>query len=411
MVRVVANLRDLFPAYYAPGEAAVAAALRTGLVAPDTNVLLAAYRFERQARDELLNALEKLEDRLWIPYQVALEFHRNRLSVIAEQEALFGKARKDLDAAVSSYLGKLGAFTNRIAMPQVRVQELERVISGAHAHVLDHVSAAEEANEVHLDSHDSDEVLARLEGLFGDGRVGEPMKPEELEASRKEAKRRVEQKIPPGYADKDKADPSGDYLLWKQLMQEAGQRGVPVVLVSDDRKEDWVRREHGKTLGPRPELYEEMTIAAQAPFHLMTTATFLRHAREHLSVSVSPETVDQASELPGALRERRLAALHERRDGAEVYALEMRFQELTQDCAKVDAEFARAQRELGESERRRMRDGVFNEEAQREIRARLAEAEARRHRLQAMREETAQSIEALNRSREMRWASQQGEPA
>src|ERR1700730_6053039 len=136
MVRVVANLRDLFAAYYAPGEAAVAAALRTGLVAPDTNVLLAAYRFERQARDELLNALAKLEDRLWIPYQVALEFHGNRLGVIAEQEAFFGKSRKDLDAAVSSYLDKLGAFTNRIAMPQARVQELKRMISGAHTHVL-----------------------------------------------------------------------------------------------------------------------------------------------------------------------------------------------------------------------------------------------------------------------------------
>jgi hypothetical protein len=390
MVRVVANLRDLFAAHYAPGKAAVAAALRTGLVAPDTNVLLAAYRFERQARDELLNALAKLEDRLWIPYQVALEFHRNRLSVIAEQEAFFGKARKDLDAAVSSYLGKLGAFTNRIAMPQARVQELDLMIRGAHAHVLGQVTAAEEANEVHLDSHASDEVLARLEDLFGDGRVGEPMKPEELEAARKEAKRRVEQKIPPGYADKDKTDPSGDYLLWKQLMQEAGRRGVPIVLVSDDRKEDWVRREYGKTLGPRPELYEEMTAAARAPFHLMTTATFLRHAKEHLSVSVSPETVDQASELPDALRERELAAL------------EMRLQDLTQDLDRAEAEFVRAQRELGESERRRIRDGDFNEEAQHEIRARLAEGEARRHLLQARREETARSLEALNRSREMR---------
>jgi len=399
----VANLRDLFPAYYAPGEAAVAAALRTGLVAPDTNVLLAAYRFERQARDELLNALTKLEERLWIPYQVALEFHRNRLSVIAEQEALFGKARKDLDAAASSYLGKLGAFTNRIAMPQVRVQELERVISGAHTHVLGQVTAAEEANEVHLHSRDFDEVLARLEDLLGDGRVGEPMKPEELEAARKEARRRVEQKIPPGYADKDKVDPSGDYLLWKQLMQEADRRGVPVVLVSDDRKEDWIRREHGKTLGPRPELDEEMTAAARAPFHLMTTATFLQHAKEHLNVSVSPETVDQASELPDdALRERQLAALDDRRDAAAVAALNMRLQDLTQDFARAEAEFVRAQRELGEAGRRRIRDGVFNEETQHEIRARLAEAEDRRHLLQAMLEETTRSLEALGRSREMR---------
>jgi hypothetical protein len=74
MVRDMANLRDQFAPHYAQDEEVVAAALRAGLVTPDTNVMLASYRFERQARDELLHAFEKLEDRLWIPHQVALEF-------------------------------------------------------------------------------------------------------------------------------------------------------------------------------------------------------------------------------------------------------------------------------------------------------------------------------------------------
>lgn len=292
----MANLRDLFAAYYSPGEDAVATALRTGLVTPDTNVLLAAYRFERQARDELLSAFEQLGDRLWVPYQVALEFHRNRLGVIADQEAFFGRARKDLGSAMAAYLGKVKAFTGRIAMPLSRAQELEQMIGAAHEQVMGQVDSAEEANEVHLDRRNSDEVLTRLESLL-DGRVGEPMDPSALEAARKEGKRRVDHKIPPGYADKDKADPTGDYLVWRQLMDQAGIRRVPVVLVTDDRKEDWVRREHGLTLGPRPELSEEMLAASGAPFFLMSTETFLRHAREYLSVSVSPETVDQARDL------------------------------------------------------------------------------------------------------------------
>jgi hypothetical protein len=306
MVRDVANLRDQFAPYYAPDRAAVAAALRTGLVTPDTNVMLAAYRFERQARDELFGALEKLGERLWIPYQVALEFHRNRLGVIADQEGLFGKTREDLDAAVNSYLAKLKAFTNRIALPHASTEELEQTVRDAHEQVKSQVTSAEEGNEVHLKGRDSDDVLARLEALF-DGRVGEPMQPDVFEATRKEAKRRVDHRIPPGYADKDKADPSGDYLVWKQLLEEAAARRVPVVLVTDDRKEDWVRREHGLTLGPRPELCEEMSAGAGVPFFLMSTATFLRHAKEYLRASVSPETVDQARELPAALLERNIA--------------------------------------------------------------------------------------------------------
>jgi hypothetical protein len=245
----MANLRDQFTPYYTPDQEVVAAAVRAALVTPDTNVLLAAYRFERQAREELFSAFDKLGDRLWIPHQVALEFHRNRLGVIAQQEAYFGKTREELQTAMGSYLAKLRAFTNRIAIPHARSQELERMIRDAHAQVTAQVSSAEEANDVHLDSRDSDEVLARLEILF-EGRVGDPMKPDQLEAARKEAKRRVDQGIPPGYKDKDKADSSGDYLVWTQLLAEAATRQLPVMLITDDRKEDWVRREHGLTLGP-----------------------------------------------------------------------------------------------------------------------------------------------------------------
>jgi PIN like domain len=342
MVPGMANLRDQFAPYYAPGEEVVAAALRTGLVTPDANVMLAAYRFERKSRDELLRAFERLEDRLWIPHQVALEFHRNRLGVIAAQEAFFGTTQAELDKAVGAYLEKLKAFANRIAMPHLRAQKLEQMVRHAHAQVKSQVSKAEEANEVHLDRRDSDEVLIRLEALF-DGRVGDPMEPDVLAEARKEAKRRIENKIPPGYADKDKADPSGDYLVWKQLLGEAAVRRVPVVLVTDDRKEDWVRRAHGLTLGPRPELCEEMSAAASVPFLLMSTAAFLRNAKEYLSVTVSPETVEQARELPDVQAERRRAMTD------EMYAqASTEFEQLHRQLMQAEMEAARVhEREEG----------------------------------------------------------------
>lgn len=335
-VRDMANLRDQFAPYYTPGQEAVATAVRTGLVTPDTNVLLAAYRFERQAREELFSAFDKLGGRLWIPHQVALEFHRNRLGVIAQQDASFGKTRDELETAIGSYLAKLRAFTNRIAI-QPRSQELEQMIRDAHAHVTAQVNSAEEANDVHLDSRDSDEVLARLETLF-EGRVGDPMKPDQLDAARKEAKRRVDQAIPPGYKDKDKADSSGDYLVWRQLLQEASTRQLPVILITDDHKEDWVRREHGLTLGPRPELCEEMSAEAGVSFHLMSTLTFLRHAKEYLHVSVSPETVEQARELPARLYDHNRAVYKEIRRDAQIAEIVAQIQELHHQISYATAE-------------------------------------------------------------------------
>ncbi len=39
----------------------------------DTNVLLNLYRYQSGTRDELLNVLAQLSDRIWIPHHVALE--------------------------------------------------------------------------------------------------------------------------------------------------------------------------------------------------------------------------------------------------------------------------------------------------------------------------------------------------
>jgi hypothetical protein len=280
--------------------------LRTGLVSVDTNVLLNLYRFQADAREQLFGALEIMGDRLWIPHQVAYEFHRRRLSVIADQESYFNGVKEELESALNGYLARLRAFINRIALPQLDAHRLESMIKQDHAAVLAQVSNSERTNEVHLDNRDSDEVLRRLETLFTN-RVGEPMKPEELEAARKEAKRRIEAKIPPGYMDRGKPDPSGDYIIWRQLISEASSRKVPTVFITDDRKEDWYRREHGLTLGSRYELREEMMTQAGAPFLLMTTETFLIQARKYLQVTVSQETVSQAKELPDALASRAFA--------------------------------------------------------------------------------------------------------
>jgi hypothetical protein len=92
----MASLRNQFESFYAPREDDIAAAIKTGLVTPDANVLLNLYRFQAGAPDELLGALEKLGERLWIPHQVGLEFQRSRLNVIREQQEYFGKTRKDL---------------------------------------------------------------------------------------------------------------------------------------------------------------------------------------------------------------------------------------------------------------------------------------------------------------------------
>ena len=53
-----------------------------GVIVFDTNVLLNLYRYNEEARDELLALMKSFQKRLWMPYQVGLEFLANCESVI-----------------------------------------------------------------------------------------------------------------------------------------------------------------------------------------------------------------------------------------------------------------------------------------------------------------------------------------
>jgi PIN like domain len=305
----MASLRDQFQEYYAPDDDAIKTVIQSGLVTPDTNVLLRLYRFQTTAREQLFGILEKLGDRLWIPHQVGLEFHNNRLGVIAEQEEYFEKVGELITARLNDYLGAVKSFTKRIGLPTPKMLELEEGIRQAHsAVIIGDFWHPSERNGVRLDDHASDEVLARIDALF-ENRVGEPMTDGELEKARVEAKRRGDAGIPPGYKDKgkDKGDPAGDYLVWMQLKRHAKERKLSVALITDDTKEDWYQKFNGRTLGARYELRKEMMVDAGVQLLVMTTETFLLHAEKYLNAEVSEETIAQAKVLSDIDEARRKA--------------------------------------------------------------------------------------------------------
>lgn len=287
------RLRGDFEHFYPLDDDAVMTAIKTGLVAFDTNVLLTLYRWQGEGRAQLFGALEKLGDRLWIPHQVGLEFQRRRLDVIAEKEKYLKTTQRDLDSAIKGLRDWAEGFGVRIGLDQGRVAAMSEAVNSLRDRLAAEVTDARKVSDVSLRGRDRDPVLTKLEILL-DNRVGEKMEPEALKAARKEAMRRVAERIPPGYEDAGKTDPTGDYLVFRQLMDEAKKGHRPVVFVTDDQKPDWYWRIGDLYLGARPELRDEMMMEAGVPFVIMPTATFLIHAKEYLGAEVSRETVDHA---------------------------------------------------------------------------------------------------------------------
>jgi hypothetical protein len=302
-----AGLSDGFEHYLAASEEQISDSIRNGMVVVDTNVLLDAYRFAAEARAELFGALEALGGRLWVPHQVALEFHRNRASVIAEHDAAYLEATSAIqdfrERCGADLGGKIKALAKRIALKETESERLIQVVTAGLDTAARQLEALRQRHGITADGMRNDSVLATLQRIL-DGKVGPRPTKEQEERDRAEASRRIAESVPPGYQDRRKADPHGDYLLWRQALTEAKTRKLPLLLVTRDVKDDWFWRVNGRTIGARPELIRECRDEAGVHFVIMTTQGFLHHTVRELHTSVSADTLRQAEALPPPSTER-----------------------------------------------------------------------------------------------------------
>ncbi|MGX9921591.1 PIN-like domain-containing protein [Streptomyces sp. NPDC002248] len=271
-------------------------AIRSSLIVLDTNTLLNLYRMKPSARREYLKVLVKISERLWIPRQVADEFHRNRLtSVSSHLNSLKEKAASVKDAAVDLEKA-LGDFYKLHSLADGRSRERVKPLNDLIAKVTGVVDR--EVGEFDLTPEgllERDPILEQLAKIL-DGKVGSPFSGESLDETMKEALRRGDEQIPPGYLDvqKKKEGGVGDYFIWRQMLEKAKGGSRDILFVSTDLKKDWTRVQCGLSIGPRPELVREMKEVADVGYGQIPLADFLVRASRVLSVEVSQETIDQA---------------------------------------------------------------------------------------------------------------------
>lgn len=294
----VGSFSQGFEHYLVPDDTAILTVIGSGLVTVDTNVLLDAYRFARTAREELLTVLEQLGDRLWIPHQVALEFHRNRIKVLSTYDIAYRAVESAVTQAKSTISERIRGLANSVLLPESERDLLLRTLAEGIAPVEAQLSELRTRHDATTSLTD-DPVLARLQKLFAD-RVGAPLSAEDLDIERKEAERRVQEGVPPGFKDKSKEDAAGDYLVWCQILREAAVRQIPLVFVTRDAKGDWTQAlDSGPVVG-RPELLEEAKKKSGVSAVILQTSAFLRYARSALDARVSDETLRQAATVTDA---------------------------------------------------------------------------------------------------------------
>lgn len=314
-------MRNLFPEFRQLASRELRRVWRDTLFVFDTSVLLNLYRYQASAREELIGVLGELAPRIWIPHHVALEFHRNRLTVIAAQNRRFLEVRRTVEAARDGLNEKLGKLDLRKRHALIDPERLTVGFASLVDQFLEELSRLQESQQKVTAP---DPIKAELERLF-DGRVGAaPENQEVLNRAYKEAEWRHARRIPPGFLDDAKGGEEvseylhgglvydrryGDFLIWQQLLEHAKTIDAKrVAFVTDDSKEDWwlkIDSDGPKTIGARPELIEEARrTAGIESFSLHSPEGFLKLSNQYQQARVSEETLQEVREISSARSQR-----------------------------------------------------------------------------------------------------------
>ncbi|MDL5022656.1 PIN-like domain-containing protein [Bacillus velezensis] len=290
----------------------------------DTNILLNLYRYSKETSEKLFALLEKSKDRLWLPHQIALEFHLNRTNVILDQQTSYEKIesilRKKSSEIESSLKKELGSYRKKHVTLSIDsiIDQIKSSIDGLISEIL-------KEKEDHPILLKNDHIKREITELFED-KVGSPYKQEKLKEIEKEADKRYALEIPPGYRDASKKgakfhngeiilEKYGDYILWQQIIDFAKEKQIDIIFITDDEKKDWWYECKGKTIGPRSELLNEFNYKTGMEFYMFKPEVFMKDAGDIYSESFSDNLISEVREVRSQYSlslEGRFQELHEK---------------------------------------------------------------------------------------------------
>ncbi|MFL9835831.1 PIN domain-containing protein [Chryseobacterium terrae] len=216
----------------------------------DTNSLILPYTTSSESLDELKKVYTKIiqEKRFFIPGQVAREFARIRPEKIKEVFQQLTKSRNSIPVLGIGKYPLLNGITeyDELFDKEKEINSLVKEYSKQLGKVIEHVK----------EWSWNDPVSQLYKSLFNDEVIYDIELNEEK--IKKELDYRYENKIPPGYEDKNKGDGGiGDLLIWFTILELAEKNKKDIVFISGDEKKDWFYQVDKQSLYPKFELTAE----------------------------------------------------------------------------------------------------------------------------------------------------------
>ena len=292
-------MKTLFKEYFYPSETDIKDVWDNSLIVFDTCALLNLYRYTEKTRDDYVNLLESNKERLWIPYQVAMEFLQNKKEVIKSQEKAYDEINRSLEDTFKKVESTFNNYKKHVVL------DIE-VFKSKIKNFIDNIKIEIDKTHSKHPKYDKEDILLEKISSAFENRIGNDFSEDELNHLYKIGENRYKQQIPPGYKDaKNKNNQGnrhlyGDLIVWKQIIKKALDEKCNIIFVTDDQKEDWWLIENGKTISPRLELYKEFFEETKQRILIYKADSFLKNSNTYLkggSDKIEKETIEEVQDI------------------------------------------------------------------------------------------------------------------
>ena len=293
-------MKSTFKSFYKPQGNELKELWEDAIFVFDTNILTNLYRYQSETSTDFLDILNKIQDKIWIPHHVALEYQRNRLLVIEEQHKKFAETKKTINSMVNELQQNLDHLQLRNRHSHIDPDPLIKGIESLKDNFFQNLDQLEKSS---IQISSKDDIREKLDNLF-EGKIGKAPTQDEIDQQEKDGEARFNLKIPPGYEDQNKdgsfsfkgvryQNKFGDFFIWKQIIEHSNAFDIEhLIFVTDDTKKDWWEIVKGKKVGLRTELIDEIYSQSKVKLiNVYQAHTFLKHASKHLKTQTSDNSI------------------------------------------------------------------------------------------------------------------------
>jgi len=257
----------------------------------DTNILLNLYRYSDKTKNDFLNILKSIQDRIWIPYQVGFEYHNNRIDLIEGQVAKYDNFLKNIKSALSKAKSEITAKKSHPYIDIKLIDKISKIIDKESVKILKEKIKVEKLIK-------NDLIELKLNSLF-ENNVGEQFSDKVLKEILIEGEYRYNNKIPPGYEDlknKSSIRKYGDLIIWFEMIEKSKLIKKPILFVTDDLKEDWWKTSNKKKI-PRSELIQEFFQKSDQKYFMYHSDEFMTLSEKYLNQNINPKSIEEAKDI------------------------------------------------------------------------------------------------------------------